>query len=194
MQPCPAGHLIAFYGFKISVASHLLQGAACYAFELNKQREGGLLFFSLVSLSCVLAVLFCIFSRRHFAIKTSDYRIHASPTKKEIKRERGGKGGGRGREKEKEKTSHVCRGQFFLLCGEVKNSFAGRPSWPMVGIAASVGTAPLVSLRKAHWDPDGSPSGGWFLGRESEERTWVRGSAFFPARRVSAPFVAAAAP
>lgn len=41
---CPAGYLIAFYGFKISVASQLLQGAACYASELNKQREGAFCF------------------------------------------------------------------------------------------------------------------------------------------------------
>lgn len=45
---CPAGHLIAFYGFKISVASRLLQGAACYASELNKQREGAFCFSPLV--------------------------------------------------------------------------------------------------------------------------------------------------
>lgn len=110
-RPCPAGHLIAFYGFKISVASHLLQGAACYAFELNKQREGGLLFFPLVFLPCILAVLFCIFSRRHFAIKMSDSRIHAAPTKKKKKdKKREEKEG-----EEKVGKSPVCRGQFVCF-------------------------------------------------------------------------------
>lgn len=142
-RPCPAGHLIAFYGFKISVASHLLQGAACYAFELNKQREGGLLFFPLVFLPCILAVLFCIFSRRHFAIKMSDSRIHATPTKKKKKIKRG-KGGGR-KSRKRHPFAEDSLFVFFSLCCGVKNSFAGRPSWPSVGTASSVGTPPLAS-------------------------------------------------